>query len=151
VIASLIEIGNTSSRRWTPRSAASRAPAIPPYVTPQTACDCSVEKLASQRGAPADQLSLGGRVAAGDADSFAGRVNPTPPTLPAASMAAGYSTWALAQNSAPKGIKIKGLIGTRFNFVQAAEAESDQGTPSAVCCSKTTPRAPSISIAAFRA
>jgi hypothetical protein len=57
---------------------------ISPYVTPQIACDSSVEKLASQRGAPADQLSLGGRVAAGEADSFAGRVNPTPPTLPAA-------------------------------------------------------------------
>jgi hypothetical protein len=49
---------------------------IPPYVTPQAACDSSVEKLTSQR--------LGRRVAAGDADSIAGRVNPTPPTLPAA-------------------------------------------------------------------
>jgi hypothetical protein len=57
---------------------------IPPYVEPQIACDSSVEKLTSQRGAPPDQVSLGGRVAAGDANSFAGRVNPTLPTLPAA-------------------------------------------------------------------
>ena len=33
---------------------------IPPYVTPQAACDCSVEKLTSQRGTPADELRLGG-------------------------------------------------------------------------------------------
>jgi hypothetical protein len=33
---------------------------IPPYVTPQAACDSSVERLTSQRGTPADQLRLGG-------------------------------------------------------------------------------------------